>query len=118
MICYIREMKICDIEIFKPSALSSVVVCYTVVFSYSLCQALRQYSGDVLNEQSENKTRDLGKGAVAVGKRLARFLIFDPLFTFTMHYLGAWNRLFLVAALRDDTKNGCEQTTSVVEMFY
>ena len=41
MICYIRENKICDIEIFKPSALSSVVVCYTVVFSYSLCQALR-----------------------------------------------------------------------------
>ena len=117
MICYIREMKICDIEIFKPSALSSVVVCYTVVFSYSLCQALRQYSGDVLNEQSENKTRE-NKGAVAVGKRLARFLIFDPLFTFTMHYLGAWNRVFLVAALRDDTKNGCEQTTSVAEMFY
>ena len=60
----------------------------------------------------------MGKGAVAAGKRPARFLIFEPLFTFTMHYLGAWNSLFLVGALSDDTKNGCEQTTSVVEMFY
>ena len=36
MICYIREKEVCDIEIFKPSVLSSVVVCYTFVFRRSV----------------------------------------------------------------------------------
>ena len=49
----------------------------------SLCQALRQYSGNVLNEQSENKKRATWQRGRWRRAAPVRVLIFERLFTFT-----------------------------------
>ena len=88
-------MKICDIEIFKPSALSSVVVCYTVVFSYRLCQTLRQYSGNVLNEQSENKTHPTWERGRWRRENAPRVFLFLNHFSYIYIYIHPFSKRFL-----------------------